>query len=106
MHCVCAGGCSITSTTIYTQRKKSVKISPQPTQVTNIQARQRPAGRVSPCLPFYGEPTWRNSIAPLDELVSTILSQNTMTATRPGIQQNSKRILPPGKKSEMPRLKQ
>jgi endonuclease-3 len=28
-------------------------------------------------LDFYGEPTWRNPLPPLDELVSTILSQNT-----------------------------
>ena len=28
-------------------------------------------------LNFYGEPTWRNPLPPLDELVSTILSQNT-----------------------------
>ena len=28
-------------------------------------------------LEFYGEPTWRNPLPPLDELVSTILSQNT-----------------------------
>ncbi|MGD2155677.1 MAG: endonuclease III [Anaerolineales bacterium] len=26
---------------------------------------------------FYGKPTWRNRLPPLDELVSTILSQNT-----------------------------
>ncbi len=28
-------------------------------------------------LEFYGEPTWRNPLPPVDELVSTILSQNT-----------------------------
>lgn len=26
---------------------------------------------------FYGQPTWRNPLPPLDELISTILSQNT-----------------------------
>lgn len=31
---------------------------------------------------FYGEPTWRNPLPPLDELVSTILSQNTNDANR------------------------
>lgn len=31
---------------------------------------------------FYGEPTWRTELAPLDELVSTILSQNTNDANR------------------------
>jgi endonuclease-3 len=33
-------------------------------------------------LKFYGEPTWRNSLPPLDELISTILSQNTNDANR------------------------
>jgi len=33
-------------------------------------------------LDFYGEPTWRNPLPPLDELVSTILSQNTNDANR------------------------
>jgi len=33
-------------------------------------------------LAFYGEPTWRNPLPPLDELVSTILSQNTNDANR------------------------
>ena len=31
---------------------------------------------------FYGEPTWRNPMPPLDELVSTILSQNTNDTNR------------------------
>lgn len=31
---------------------------------------------------FYGEPTWKNPMTPLDELVSTILSQNTNDANR------------------------
>lgn len=33
-------------------------------------------------LDFYGQPTWRNPLPPLDELVSTILSQNTNDANR------------------------
>ena len=33
-------------------------------------------------LDFYGEPVWRNPLPPLDELVSTILSQNTNDANR------------------------
>jgi endonuclease-3 len=33
-------------------------------------------------LEFYGEPTWRNPLPPLDELVSTILSQNTNDLNR------------------------
>ncbi len=37
---------------------------------------------VSRLLSFYGEPTWRNPLPPLDELVSTILSQNTNDRNR------------------------
>jgi len=33
-------------------------------------------------LEFYGQPTWRNPLPPLDELVSTILSQNTNDVNR------------------------
>jgi len=33
-------------------------------------------------LEFYGSPTWRNPLPPLDELVSTILSQNTNDTNR------------------------
>jgi endonuclease-3 len=33
-------------------------------------------------LAFYGEPVWRNTLPPLDELVSTILSQNTNDINR------------------------
>jgi endonuclease-3 len=33
-------------------------------------------------LDFYGYPTWRNPLPPLDELVSTILSQNTNDINR------------------------
>lgn len=33
-------------------------------------------------LEFYGEPTWRQPLPPLDELVSTILSQNTTDTNR------------------------
>jgi endonuclease III len=33
-------------------------------------------------LDFYGHPEWRNPLPPLDELVSTILSQNTNDANR------------------------
>lgn len=33
-------------------------------------------------LDFYGLPTWRNPLSPLDELVSTILSQNTNDRNR------------------------
>jgi endonuclease III len=33
-------------------------------------------------LKFYGEPVWRNPLPPIDELVSTILSQNTNDINR------------------------
>jgi endonuclease-3 len=33
-------------------------------------------------LEFYGEPVWRNPLPPIDELVSTILSQNTNDVNR------------------------
>jgi endonuclease-3 len=33
-------------------------------------------------LAFYGEPVWRNPLPPVDELVSTILSQNTNDTNR------------------------
>ena len=33
-------------------------------------------------LQFYGEPIWRNPLPPIDELVSTILSQNTNDVNR------------------------
>ncbi len=33
-------------------------------------------------LEFYGQPTWRNPLEPVDELVSTILSQNTNDINR------------------------
>ena len=33
-------------------------------------------------LAFYGEPVWRNPLPPIDELVSTILSQNTNDINR------------------------
>jgi len=33
-------------------------------------------------LEFYGEPVWRNPLPPVDELVSTILSQNTNDTNR------------------------
>jgi endonuclease III len=33
-------------------------------------------------LKFYGQPTWRNPLPPVDELISTILSQNTNDINR------------------------
>jgi endonuclease-3 len=41
------------------------------------------ARQVHQCLlDFYGNPTWRNPLPPVDELISTILSQNTNDANR------------------------
>ena len=37
---------------------------------------------LSRLLKFYGEPVWRNPLPPVDELVSTILSQNTNDRNR------------------------
>jgi endonuclease-3 len=44
--------------------------------------RQRAMNVHKRLLDFYGEPTWRNPLPPVDELVSTILSQNTNDVNR------------------------
>lgn len=43
---------------------------------------------------FYGEPTWRNPLPALDELVSTILSQNTNDTNRDRAFQSLRRRFP------------
>ena len=43
---------------------------------------------------FYGQPTWRNPLTPLDELMSTILSQNTNDQNRDNAFKNLKKIFP------------
>jgi endonuclease-3 len=43
---------------------------------------------------FYGQPTWRNPLTPLDELMSTILSQNTNDRNRDTAFQNLKNRFP------------
>jgi endonuclease-3 len=43
---------------------------------------------------FYGYPDWRNPMPPLDELVSTILSQNTNDANRDRAYQSLRRRFP------------
>jgi endonuclease III len=43
---------------------------------------------------FYGQPTWRNPMPPVDELVSTILSQNTNDANRDRAFQSLRRHFP------------
>jgi endonuclease-3 len=45
-------------------------------------------------LEFYGLPQWRNPFPPIDELVSTILSQNTNDTNRDRAFQNLKRKYP------------
>jgi endonuclease-3 len=43
---------------------------------------------------FYGQPVWRNPLTPLDELISTILSQNTNDHNRDTAFQNLKKVFP------------
>lgn len=45
-------------------------------------------------LEIYGHPVWRNPLPPLDELVSTILSQNTNDANRDRAFETLKRLFP------------
>jgi endonuclease III len=43
---------------------------------------------------YYGQPTWRNPMSPVDELVSTILSQNTNDTNRDRAFQSLRRRFP------------
>jgi endonuclease III len=45
-------------------------------------------------LDFYGQPTWRNPLPPVDELVSTILSQNTNDINRDRAFESLRRLFP------------
>jgi endonuclease-3 len=45
-------------------------------------------------LKAYGQPTWRNPLPPVDELVSTILSQNTNDINRDRAFENLRALLP------------
>ena len=45
-------------------------------------------------LNFYGQPAWRNPLPPVDELISTILSQNTNDINRDRAFQTLRRHLP------------
>jgi endonuclease-3 len=45
-------------------------------------------------LDFYGQPVWRTSLPPVDELVSTILSQNTNDINRDRAYQSLRRHFP------------
>lgn len=62
-------------------------VDPQtPLNAQETPARQELAGRAlivhQRLLDFYGEPRWRDPLPPVDELVSTILSQNTNDRNR------------------------
>jgi endonuclease-3 len=45
-------------------------------------------------LAFYGQPTWRPALSPIDELISTILSQNTNDKNRDMAYRNLRARLP------------
>jgi endonuclease-3 len=47
-----------------------------------MQLAERAQSTYQRLLDYYGEPLWRNPLPPLDELVSTILSQNTNDTNR------------------------
>ena len=48
----------------------------------NTELRERASAVHQTLLTFYGHPVWRNPLPPVDELVSTILSQNTNDTNR------------------------
>jgi len=65
------------------------------TNLVVLERRRRMAARVMSLLVlYYGEPEWRNPLPPLDELISTILSQNTNDRNRDAAYNNLKKILP------------
>jgi endonuclease III len=49
---------------------------------SNIMLTQKAAAAHQRLLAFYGQPTWRPALAAIDELISTILSQNTNDRNR------------------------
>lgn len=49
---------------------------------TDDRAREQARSVLRKLFEFYGKPTWRNPLPPVDELVSTILSQNTNDRNR------------------------
>jgi endonuclease III len=60
-----------------------------------LKSRRKMAGKVVRLLvSYYGEPKWRNPLPALDELISTILSQNTNDRNRDAAFNNLKRVLP------------
>lgn len=59
--------------------KSKTSISPVIDPISGETKTQQVVARL---LAFYGQPTWRTPLPPLDELVSTILSQNTNDRNR------------------------
>jgi len=59
-----------------------------------IELRQRAADVHQRLLAFWGQPTWRAALSPLDELISTILSQNTNDRNRDMAYNNLRAHLP------------
>ncbi len=64
------------------------KISPAPEQIHKAQTIHQLLVR------FYGQPAWHNPLTPLEELMSTILSQNTNDQNRDNAFKNLKKIFP------------
>ena len=67
------------------------KISESPPHELQIQKAQKVYQILFQC---YGQPTWRNPLTPLDELMSTILSQNTNDQNRDTALQKLKKTFP------------
>jgi endonuclease-3 len=60
----------------------------------DIELRQRALVIHQRLLAFYGQPTWRPALSPIDELISTILSQNTNDKNRDMAYNNLRARLP------------
>ena len=60
----------------------------------DIETHQRAVDVHRRLLAFYGQPTWRPSLSPIDELISTILSQNTNDKNRDMAYTNLRARLP------------
>jgi endonuclease-3 len=60
----------------------------------NIELRQWALAVHQRLLAFYGQPTWRPALSPIDELISTILSQNTNDKNRDMAYNNLRARLP------------
>jgi endonuclease-3 len=60
----------------------------------DLDLRQRALGVHQRLLAFFGQPTWRPALSPIDELISTILSQNTNDKNRDMAYNNLRAHLP------------